>query len=917
MLRKLLLIGISTVAVACGGTGPEPEHEFQVETEASGLPPVTHGATLVSTDIPATMNPGERLNVRVTMRNTGAASPTDDWLGNSTYRLYPTSSPVNAWGWVGTYATSAVAVGNTYDFYQTIVAPAANPNATFRARMHVVGAGGGFFGTEAVVNGINVDAATQRRWACQLVSTDLPANMNAGFSQTVSFTVQNTGTGTWQPGTFCFRSTDSPQTLWGGYFCPLITSAVAPGGNYTFTFPITAPSAAGNYNFNRQMFSGGAPSATGGVGFFDTLNNCFSQSVTVGSGGTQHNSAVSSQNFPTQMTPGQNFTVSVTMQNTGTSTWDSGFILESQNTPSNLWTTLNRPVTGTVNPNGTFTFSLPIIAPATPGAYAHVWRMRKTSNPGAGYFGATINIPVAVNNCGNSTINTGEQCDDGNINSSDGCSSTCQIEQRYVDLLTTASGRRYNGSISNAQLQSIAIGDFNGSGPADIVVGQLLGVTTTGTVSRAGAGSVFGFAGGGAFFTGAASFVTASPVFHVIGADAQDNLGTVSGLVRVADVTGDGTGDVILAAGLADGDMNGRTDCGELIVLQGGAGLTGYINLRLSPMPTQVVANIIGPVAGGSMRLLDARDINGDGRADLLVGVPFADPGGRTDAGAVYLLDGATISGTVDLASASPIATWNGAVANDRLGFAGALGDYTNDAVADVAIGTQFSSDLTTRGGAVWGYTGPVSGTYEVSTTYSVRYRGGDLAEQIGAQIAIANVRGTSTNELIISGSQIYTPAAAGLGTASQRGGVLIFDGPVANGDTTITKAGGWGNPASIIFGQDSLDVLGASMAVAPMGTTTYADVAVGAQAADGPGNARLNSGSLYVVRGNVAMPAQSDLSTLPASIQVDGSATNSLLSRSASAVAIGDLDGDGRGDVCVSSASNAGYVVCFQSLFL
>ena len=149
---------------------------------------------------------------------------------------------------------------------------------------------------------------------------------------------------------------------------------------------------------------------------------------------------------------------------------------------------------------------------------------------------------------------------------------------------------------------------------------------------------------------------------------------------------------------------------------------------------------------------------------------------------------------------------------------------------ANVSIGTIFSSDLVLRGGAVWGYTGPVAGTYEVATTYNVRYRGGDLAEQIGTQIAIANVNGSTANDLIIGGSQICTPAAPGVNTASQRGGVLVFTGPVANGDTTITKAGNWGNAQSIIFGQDSLDLLGANLAVGPMGSvTTYADIAVGA----------------------------------------------------------------------------------------
>ena len=108
MLRKLIVIGISAGAIACGGGSPVEDQSPSIEfdTAEAGLPPATHGAVMVTHDVPLSMNPGERLNVRVTMRNTGASSPTDDWLGNSTYRLYSTSSPVNAWGWVGTFVTS-------------------------------------------------------------------------------------------------------------------------------------------------------------------------------------------------------------------------------------------------------------------------------------------------------------------------------------------------------------------------------------------------------------------------------------------------------------------------------------------------------------------------------------------------------------------------------------------------------------------------------------------------------------------------------------------------------------------------------------------------------------------------------------------------------------------------------------------
>ena len=42
--------------------------------------------------------------------------------------------------------------------------------------------------------------------------------------------------------------------------------------------------------------------------------------------------------------------------------------------------------------------------------------------------GSTTSPSVCTSLCGNSVLNAGEQCDDGNIVSGDGCSSTCTIE---------------------------------------------------------------------------------------------------------------------------------------------------------------------------------------------------------------------------------------------------------------------------------------------------------------------------------------------------------------------------------------------------------------------------------------------------------------------------------------------------------
>jgi cysteine-rich repeat protein len=53
---------------------------------------------------------------------------------------------------------------------------------------------------------------------------------------------------------------------------------------------------------------------------------------------------------------------------------------------------------------------------------------------GVGAFGQTAQSSVEVTLCGNSTIDAGEQCDDGNLTDGDGCSARCVDEQACTAL---------------------------------------------------------------------------------------------------------------------------------------------------------------------------------------------------------------------------------------------------------------------------------------------------------------------------------------------------------------------------------------------------------------------------------------------------------------------------------------------------
>jgi uncharacterized repeat protein (TIGR01451 family) len=118
-------------------------------------------------------------------------------------------------------------------------------------------------------------------------------------------------------------------------------------------------------------------------------NTIFSDNV------PEHNDAsFVSQTVPATMVPGQTYNVSITMRNTGASTWtpDGDYQLASENPPDNQRWGVNRVnLNSIVLPGADGTFSFTVTAPAT-GAQSFQWRMIQQ---GVERFGAlTTNVNV-------------------------------------------------------------------------------------------------------------------------------------------------------------------------------------------------------------------------------------------------------------------------------------------------------------------------------------------------------------------------------------------------------------------------------------------------------------------------------------------------------------------------------------------
>jgi hypothetical protein len=169
------------------------------------------------------------------------------------------------------------------------------------------------------------------------------------------------------------------------------------------------------------------------------------------------------------------------------------------------------------------------------------------------------------------------------------------------------------------------------------------------------------------------------------------------------DVNGDGYADLIVNAYQAD--RFGRIDCGAAWIVHGAAGglphVGGVFDLDTinGANGTQIVGAAPGDFTGDKLSGLG--DANGDGYADVIVGVYRADAPGAMDRGRAVVLFGsasgvATSGGALDLGVGVPSGRGTlleGVEANDWTGFAvGAAGDIDGDGFFDALVGAPMAS---------------------------------------------------------------------------------------------------------------------------------------------------------------------------------------------------------------------------------
>ena len=222
----------------------------------------------------------------------------------------------------------------------------------------------------------------------QFVSQNVPTTLQPGQTFTVNMRFQNTGTQTWSGTAFYFASQNPAlNQTWGGNGVSLAGFVAGPGELLNVDFTATAPIIPGTYNFQWQMYQ------NGGVGFFGQMST--NVAIQVGSASTDGAGFVS-QTVSTSMIAGHTYSVSVTMANTGTTTWAAGtYYLGSINPQGNTTWGLNRVnVAAPVAPGANASFSFNVTAPVTTGNHNFQWQMAKDA---VGFFGSgSTNLVIGV-----------------------------------------------------------------------------------------------------------------------------------------------------------------------------------------------------------------------------------------------------------------------------------------------------------------------------------------------------------------------------------------------------------------------------------------------------------------------------------------------------------------------------------------
>jgi hypothetical protein len=384
------------------------------------------------------------------------------------------------------------------------------------------------------------------------------------------------------------------------------------------------------------------------------------------------------------------------------------------------------------------------------------------------------------------------------------------------------------------------IADFNGDGFSDLAVG-VPGEDVNGHPDAGGVNVIYGSATG-LTAMGNQFWTESSP--GVPGATA---LGDQFGFaVATGDLNGDGYADLAIGIPMKASPVE---NAGAVVVLYGSAnGLTA----AGSQLWTQDSPGIAGIEQRGDQfgRSLSIADFNGDGFADLAVGVPFDTLSGKVHPGGVNVIYGSSkgLSSSGNQLWSADVSGMRGqAHPGDLFGFSLAGGDFNGDGFGDLAIGVPGEGPPQSAGAVsvVYGTAAGLSSAgNQLWTQNSPGVR--DVAEpfdMFGYSLAAGNFDGKGFSDLAIG------VPFEDIGTVANAGGVNVLYGS-PNG-LSATGNQFWSQAGPILNYPERADEFGFSLAAGDFNGDGKSDLAVGVPGQKVSG--RIGAGAANVIYGSAS----------------------------------------------------------------
>src|SRR5215813_6595903 len=359
--------------------------------------------------------------------------------------------------------------------------------------------------------------------------------------------------------------------------------------------------------------------------------------------------------------------------------------------------------------------------------------------------------------------------------------------------------------------------------------------------------------------------------------------GAAGSAVAIGDLDGDGIGDLVIGAPADNG-------AGRVYVLLGRSNPRGVVDLVNKPADVIIRGEAFDDQFGSSLAI---GDINGDGKADLIIGAPAADASSDvSDSGKVYAVFGPLTPGVYDIGKIANL-TILGAARGDHLGASLAVGKIGGASAPDtLIIGAPLfdvpeTSASLPNAGCVYGFFGgaALAGVRDLGASSADFTIAGVVANgQLGYSLATGNFNADDSADIAIGAPTADSGSLKAAGVVYLVLGSQSLKGAIS--------------PVQIFNGADSGDAAGSSVAMGDLNGDGYADLIIGAPEADGPNNTRPGSGEVYILFG---MPA---LQGPPSQLTIfgGGAKTDAFPDGLGSSVAAGDFTGDGKMDLIMGA---------------